>query len=172
MLESFLPRILPDSYQIQYVVFDGKSDLEKRLVLRLRLWQKPDCRFIVLRDQDSEICTEVKAVLKQKCRDGKHPEALIRIACRELESWYLGDLLAVEYGLQCPGLRNQQRKAKFRNPDLLINSAKILKKLANGRYQKVAGSREIGKHLDIQRNSSHSFQVFAMGLVNLCRGDE
>lgn len=93
MLEALLPRILPDGYLYQFVVFEGKSDLEKRLVMRLREWRKPDCRFIVMRDKDSDICTEVKAGLRQKCREGQHPEALVRIACCELESWYLGDLL-------------------------------------------------------------------------------
>ena len=172
MLESLLPRIIPDGYSFQFVVFEGKSDLEKRLVMRLRQWKKPDCCFIVLRDQDSAVCTEVKATLKQKCQDGQHPEALVRIACPELESWYLGDLLAVEHGLNLPGLGRYQQKARFRNPDTLPNSARILKKLTNNRYQKVAGSREIGKYLEVDRNQSHSFQVFAHGLFRLLGNNE
>ncbi len=31
MLQSFLPRVLPAGYQALYIVFEGKSDLEKRL---------------------------------------------------------------------------------------------------------------------------------------------
>ena len=167
MLESFLPGILPEEYETQFVVFEGKSDLDKRLVMRLREWQKPDCQFIVLRDQDSAVCVDVKAVLKQKCNEGQHPEALVRIACHELESWYLGDLLAVERGLEITGLARFQNKAKYRNPDGIANSADELKKITKYRYQKVSGSRKIGKHLEVERNQSHSFRVFMDGLVRL-----
>ncbi|MEI6603610.1 MAG: DUF4276 family protein [Clostridia bacterium] len=167
MLESFLPRILPEGYEAKFVVFEGKSDLEKRLVLRLREWQKPDCQFIILRDQDSAVCKDVKAFLRQKCNEGQHPETLIRIACHELESWYLGDLLAVEAGLEITGLARLQNKAKYRNPDLIANSAEELKKITKCRYQKISGSREIGKHLEVDRNLSHSFTVFTEGLFRL-----
>ncbi len=172
MLKSLLPRILPDEYQFQYVVFEGKSDLEKRLVMRLREWQKPDCRFIILRDQDSADCVAVKAGLRRKCQEGRHPEALVRIACHELESWYLGDLLAVEYGLGLRNLGRQQGRGGFRNPDTRSNPAEVLKNLTKGRYQKVAGSRQIGEHLEVMRNRSYSFRVFVEGLLNLCRDTE
>ena len=167
MLESFLPGILPEDYAMQFVIFDGKSDLEKRLALRLREWQKPDCQFIVLRDQDNAVCTDVKATLRQKCVEGHHPEALVRIACHELENWYLGDLMAVEAGLQVTGLARLQNKAKYRNPDGIANSAEELKKITGFRYQKVSGSREIGKCLDLERNRSHSFKVFMEGIARL-----
>lgn len=166
MLDSFLPRVLPEGFDHKCLVFEGKSDLEKRLIKRLRDWQKPDCHFIVLRDQDSADCFEAKSILKQKCIEGKHPEALVRIACHELENWFIGDLEAVEKGLLIPGLASYQRKAKYRDPDLIQNSAEELKKLTKGKYQKVAGSREIGKHLETERNCSHSFQVFFKGLVS------
>jgi membrane protein required for beta-lactamase induction len=35
------------------------------------------------------------------------------------------------------------------------------------RYQKVSGSREIGKYLDANRNNSHSFNVFALSLTQI-----
>jgi hypothetical protein len=167
MLESFLPGILPPGYEAQYVVFEGKSDLEKRLSMRLRGWRKPDCRFIVLRDQDSAVCTEVKTTLRQKCAEGQHPEALVRIACRELESWYLGDLQAVEAGLELAGISQRQGNAKYRAPDAIQNASYELMKLTQGRYQKMAGSRAIGKYLNPSRNRSHSFGVFVQGLVRL-----
>jgi len=167
LLESFLPRILPAGYQFHCVVFEGKSDLERRLALRLRKWQKPDCRFIVLRDQDSAVCTDVKALLAQKCREGRRPEALVRIACPELESWYLGDLQAVADGLEMAGVARLQGRAKYRNPDALANSAQELRRITAHRYQKVSGSREIGKYLEMERNRSHSFKVFVDGLARL-----
>ena len=47
MLEGVLPRFIPD-VAVQYVVFQGKSDLEKQLVRKLRLWQRPDSLFVVM----------------------------------------------------------------------------------------------------------------------------
>jgi len=57
MLVSFLPSLLPpQGIDLKFVVFEGKSDLEKRMVLRLREWRKPDCKFVILRDKDSADC--------------------------------------------------------------------------------------------------------------------
>ena len=60
MLKGLLPRILPDNIRIQYVVFEGKQDLEKRLPIRLRAWQVPNALFVVMRDQDSGDCIGIK----------------------------------------------------------------------------------------------------------------
>jgi len=43
-----------------------------------------------------------------------------------------------------------------------------LEKLTKKKYQKVSGSREIGKHLSIQSNQSRSFQVFIQGVNKQC----
>lgn len=168
MLESFLPRILPRDYLTQYIVFEGKSDLDKRLIMRLREWRKPDCIFIVLRDQDSAKCEDVKANLRSKCSDGHHPETLIRIACHEIESWYLGDLLAVEKALTITGLSRNQSKRRYHNPDAIVNPADELRKITKKRYQKVAGSRLIGNFLEEKRNKSRSFINFVRGIRSLC----
>ena len=55
MLQGVIPRLLPD-IEVRYIVFEGKQDLEKRLPIRLRAWQNPESRFLVLRDQDSGDC--------------------------------------------------------------------------------------------------------------------
>ncbi len=89
MLDGILPRILPDGIFIRYVVFQGKQDLEKNLKLKLRAWKLPDCSFIVMRDQDSGNCKEIKTKLANICKDTGKTEVLIRIACHELESFYL-----------------------------------------------------------------------------------
>ena len=66
----------------------------------------PESRFVVLCDQDSADCRTVKKGLVRKCHDAGKDKAFVRIACRELESWYLGDLTAVEAGL---GIKNLSR---------------------------------------------------------------
>ncbi len=103
------------------------------------------------------------------CRDAGKPDVLARIPCHELESWHLGDLNAVEQGLGVPGLAKKQKRAKYRNPDLIANPVQELQRLTNERYQKIAGSRAIGPHLSPDANRSHSFTVFVSGLQRLVR---
>ena len=151
MLESFLPGILPQNIEARFIVFEGKQDLEKRLGKRLREWQMPDTRFVVIHDQDNSDCQHLKHKLRAIWdASGKSNETMIRIPCHELESWYLGDLAAVERALGIGALAKKQLKEKYRNPDL------------------VARSREIGRHLSAESNRSHSFQVFVDGLARHC----
>lgn len=164
MLNGLLPRILPDSVTFQCVVFEGKQDLEKQLGRKLRGWRPPLPRFIVLRDQDGGVCTDIKAKLKTICSQAGHPDALVRIACHELESWYLGDLRAVEVALEINGIAGQQANRKYRTPDMLANASEELEKLTKSKYQKVSGSRAIGPHLDPLGNKSVSFNVFVQGV--------
>lgn len=37
-LEGILPRFLPNDIQVQYLVFEGKQDLERRMGKRMRGW--------------------------------------------------------------------------------------------------------------------------------------
>ncbi|MBT3219465.1 MAG: DUF4276 family protein [Proteobacteria bacterium] len=166
LLEGLLPRVLSmDEFAIHYVPFEGKQDLEKQLVRKMRGWRTPETHFVVLRDQDNGRCKDVKKRLFGLCHKAGHPEALIRIACRELESWYLGDLAAVEKALQINGLAKKQLSKKFRNPDQLHKPSHELRRLTTGLYQKIAGSRAIGPHLDLEgKNHSKSFRVFISGL--------
>lgn len=179
LLRDLLPR-LPnmDRMNLRFVVFEGKQDLEKQLVRRMRHWQTPQdqTHFIVLRDQDSADCEDVKRRLVALCQEARHPEALVRVACREIESWYLGDLAAVEHGLGVSGLARKQEKRMFRTPDHLGSPANEIERLTGGKYQKVAGSRAIAPHLGLDgRNRSPSFRVFLHGvqaLVEAARGED
>lgn len=167
MLQGLLPRILPDGVQCHFVVFEGKQDLEKNLVKRLRLWLLPDSVFMIMRDQDSGDCLAIKANLTELCRRAGREAAVVRIACRELESFYLGDLAAVEKGLTLPGLVKMQNNRKYRAPDNLANPAQELDRLTHSRYQKVAGSRAIAPYLTPEANTSHSFSVLLAGIRRL-----
>ena len=167
MLQGFLPRLLPAAVTVRYVPFEGKSDLERQLVRKLRGWRTPETRFVVLRDKDSADCKDIKARLVALCQQAGKPETLVRIACHRIESWYLGDLAAVEAGLEVPGLAERQAKAKYRAPDRLGNAAQELLRLTGGRYQKVGGSRAIGPHLRTDGNRSESFNAFVSGLLRV-----
>jgi len=170
MLEGLLPRLLPVGFKRRYVIFQGKQDMERQLVRRLRGWQLPDSVFVVLRDQDAADCHEVKARLVELCQRAGRDEVLVRIACRELESFYLGDLEAVERGLEVRGLAAKQSKRKYRTPDNLSSPSIELSNLTGKLYQKVSGSRAIGPHLSLNSNRSHSFQVLLSGIKRLVEG--
>lgn len=172
MLESILPRLLPPSMSceenIQFITFEGKQDLEKRLERRLRGYLAPDARFIIVRDQDSENdCILVKRKLLDLCQQsGKGNVCLVRIACRELESFYLGDLEAVDKAFNLKGkIASLQKKRKFQIPDNLTNAKEELKKLVP-EYQQISGSREIGRLLSLTNNKSSSFNCLLNGIRN------
>jgi hypothetical protein len=168
MLEGLLPKLLPANVVPRYVVFEGKQDLEKQLVRKIRGYRSPDARFVVMRDQDANPdCMAVKAKLFELCYQAGKPTALIRIACRELESFYLGDLAAVEQGLEITGLVRHQPNKLFREPDRLGYPSNELKTLTKGLYQKVSGSRSIGSHLDINNTRSASFHNLITGIRQL-----
>ena len=171
MLGGVLPRILPEMC-VHYIIFEGKQDLEKQIERKLRLWQKPDSLFLVMRDQDAGDCVVIKDNLIRKInRSGKSAASIVRIACRELESFYLGDLQAVEDGIKINGLARKQNNRKYREPDSLVNAAQELARLSGKQYQKVAGSRAIGPCLRIDgENKSHSFNVLVDGVKKLVGG--
>ncbi|WP_305041140.1 DUF4276 family protein [Geoalkalibacter sp.] len=170
-LEGLLPRILPEEIAVEYLVFEGKQDLEKRMVRRMRAWLRPDCVFVVLRDQDSGDCKEIKQGLIARCREAGRPDALVRIACRELESWFIGDWEAVSVAFGNAKLKGLSQKATYRQPDFLGSPAAELRKYIPA-YQKRDGARRIGRQLDLERNASCSFRVFVEGLRRLAAGGE
>jgi len=141
--------------------------LEKRLERILRLWYKPDCLFVVMRDKDSGDCRRIKEGIRNLCDRAGKQDTLVRIACHELESFYLGDLAAVENGLGIRGLSKHQENRLYRNPDHLECPAQELMKLTRNRYDKVSGSRAIAPHLSIIDNRSKSFNVLVSGIRNL-----
>lgn len=166
MLESLLPRILHADIRLRFIPFEGKQDLERQMGRRLRGYVNPRARFVVLRDQDSAPdCRDVKAGLAERCEQtGQAAKTLIRIACRELESFYLADLSAVEQALGVKKLARQQGSAKFRCPDRLGSPSKELETLTGGVYQKVSGSRAIGRFLDPDNECSTSFKHLIKGI--------
>jgi hypothetical protein len=166
LLESLLPRCLSDEISFRLIPFDGKQDLEKHLERRIRGYQNPLARFIVVRDLDSvPDCKKLKNSLLGYCENsGKGRQCLVRIACQELETFYLADLDAVERALAVSKLASQQNTRKFRDPDRLGNPSRELRTLTRNRYEKIAGSREIGKFLDLNNLRSASFRHLMDGI--------
>jgi hypothetical protein len=171
-LEALLPKILPAEIVTQLVFFQGKQDLEKNIPSKLNGWRDSyhKIRFIVLRDNDGHPdCKSLKNRLSSLCAKHGHPDALIRLACQEMESWFLGDLLAIEKGLGRANLYKKYASSKkFRDPDHLGSPSDELSKLL-GRYQKVGGARAIAPHLDPdpKKNNSVSYGIFIKGVQKL-----
>ena len=164
-----LPRLLDSRITHRTISFDGKQDLEKQMVRKLRGYQNPQARFIVMRDLDSAPdCALLKRKLLDLCSSaGKEAVALVRIACRELEAMYLADLRAVEAALGLTGLAARQNVNKFRKPDRLGSPSAELTQLTRGRYQKVSSSRRIGLHLDLANDRSESFKHLVLGIQRM-----
>jgi hypothetical protein len=161
MLEALMPRLMnpENAPEIEYLTFKGKQHLHKNLLNKMSSWHKPNSFFIVLQDQDSNDCKILKQALNQLCKQSGQSYT-IRIACHELESYFLGDLAAVAKAFKMPSLEKQQTKSKYRNPDVLGNAAQELEKITQKQYRKVAGTRAIAHHLNLApgHNTSTSFR--------------
>lgn len=164
-LEELLPKVIPEGISYHLIKHEGKQDLEKSLPRKIRAIG-PDARFIVLRDQDSSDCHQLKQHLLSICSAAGRDDVVVRIVCHELESWFLGDLHAVENAFQIAGLARKQRQHKYRDPDRLNNAAQELQSLVPN-YQKINGARRISRHLDIDQNCSTSFRVFIEGIMKV-----
>ncbi len=156
---------LPHSDQLhpEYIVFEGKSDLEKRLSRKLKAYLDSSAVFIVLRDKDSGDCNAIRTSLSEKCTQARRGErCVVRIAIHELESWFLADLSAVERAFGIKGLSTKQKKEKFRNPDTITSPYRELRQLLPD-FQKVSGARAIAPYMDLANQRSASFAAFIRG---------
>ena len=168
MLKGLLPHLLPEHIRPRYIIFNGKGDLIKNLCHRLKEWCLPDSGFIILVDQDKNDCKKLKKNLQKLCTQIRPQRPfIIRLACRELESWYFGDLSSTADALGIPRLTELTNKKAYRNPDAIKYPAKELSNITKGRYQKISGSRAMGKYLKIDENRSRSFRVFIKGIQKL-----
>lgn len=172
LLETMLPRLLDAGTSFRLIPFEGKQDLQRQMMRKIRGYVNPRARFIVVQDQDSySDCRVLKARLTALCvQSGRMADCLIRIACKELETYYLADLAAVERALGLTGLASKQQAEKFRMPDRLGSPSRELKFLTRDHYEKVAGSRKIGMQLDLDNERSPSFRNLISGIRRMESG--
>ncbi len=118
-----------------------------------------------MRDQDSGDCVEVKRGLLRLCQQGSRAEARVRVVCRELEAWSIGDsaALAEVWGANA-SVVSALGKEKFRDPDRLGSPAQELRKLLPT-WQKNSGARAVGGVTHPSRNRSGSFREFVRGVM-------
>lgn len=170
-LRGLLPRILPSDFQLDINCFirphEGKSDLKKSLIRKVKAFQNypHPVKLLIIHDQDSNDCKLLKADLVSICSSISNLEFLVRIACKELENWYLGDLYSIERIYPDSRASRLSNKSKFKRPDSL-NGTEELENLSK-KFSKSHASREIGKIICLEDNRSVSFNHFVSGVSKI-----
>lgn len=163
-LEELLPKILPPDVSFLCIAHRGKNHLQESIPQKLKEWRVPNDFFVILHDQDQWDCKRLKRKLRALCKKANSPhKPLIRIVCRELEAWYFGDLNAVGKVFSKSKITRHGNKARYRNPDSIVNPSAELEKLLDD-FGKVHAAREIPKYMNLQGNSSTSFQALLTGV--------
>lgn len=170
VLHAVLPKMLPAGTRFQVIKHRGKTELRKSIPTKLKSWGLPDTRFVILHDQDTRDCIALKHELVQICMAAGRPDALVRIVCQELESWYFGDLDALSAVYGSKALSKVRGKAPYRNPDSIAKPSRELERLIPT-FQKGSASESVPFHMNPERNSSNSFQQLASGIQRLCEAD-
>lgn len=171
LLDAWLPRIFPgwiDGEHFQCIAHEGKTDLDRSIPRKLTAWRIPGDRFIIVRDNDSANCVDIKNRLQKLCEQSGRPDTVVRLVCQELESWYLGDLAALAAAFQAPKIDNASNRKKYLDPDGWQKPSVEVKRLAPT-FQKTSGARSIASHLDPATNRSQSLQVFISGVQRAAR---
>ena len=173
ILKAILPQILPTSWVINENYFirvhEGKRDLQKSIPHKIRAFSNwsQSVGVIILHDQDDNDCKKLKSDLVDLCSTytkNKKPPFLIRIACHELESWYFGDMNALSAVFPNFKPNNYKNKNKYKKPDdNCLHPKKELKRIL-GDYSQIQVAKEMGAKMDINKNSSESFNQFVTGV--------
>ncbi len=184
LLRHIVPDLMPDVV-FDVRTFNGKPDLLRKLPERLRgyrnLVKRHGYKVVIIIDRDDEDCLNLKEKLNRMVREaglvpasdaaaGEPFDVLNRIAVEELEAWLLGDVPALRAAYpKVPA--SLGRKEKFRDPDAIRGgTAEALEReLRRHGYhdaglRKVGNAEEVARHMDIDSNTSVSFQHFRDGV--------
>ncbi|CAH1745233.1 conserved protein of unknown function [Thauera humireducens] len=182
-LERLLPRVLRGA-EFEVRPFQCKDDLLKRLPERLRgyaHWLPKEYAILVLVDRDDDDCLLIKqrleniaaeAGLLSKTTAGpeRRFQVVNRIVVEELESWFFGDWPAVRAAYpRVP--ETVPQKAAYRDPDAIRGGTweqleRILQRAGyfKSGLRKNELARAVSAHMQPERNTSQSFQVFRSAL--------
>ncbi len=168
-LTILLPNVMEKPWELNnnYFIrsFEGKNDLQKNIPSKVKYlsnWNHESVGIVVMQDQDSSDCKVLKQKLLNICNENGTCPKLVRIICKELESWYIGDFVALNKAYPKFNYLNYIKKAKYRNPDI-CNASDEIKRLIP-EFQKVGGAKRIAPFIKIDINKSESFQQTISGL--------
>jgi hypothetical protein len=163
VFDSLLPQILPENVSFVVHPHQGKQDLEKALQSIVPSISKiPYVKILITRDQDEDDCKILKnklsAIVDKKCSC----DYFVRIVCKELESWFLGDVQAIEKAYPRFEKQRYVDKPQFRNVDNVQKPSEYLKTIlpnyaSRKSLPKLETSKNIAAYMNIANNTSPSF---------------
>lgn len=186
-LQNIIPHIVGDSVSFRVITHQGKTDLLKKLAPKLKAYSKwitDEIKIVVLVDLDRDDCKKLKKKLNKISEDsgltiktsiGKLSsefQILNRIAIEELEAWFFGDKKAIKKAYKKVN-PNELDKPRYSNPDTISNTWEELERLLQkfhyypGGLSKIQNAQVISKNMDVNNNSSKSFNVFRDGLLQI-----
>lgn len=175
-LEGIFDKICPsENWKLNENVFirafEGKSHLQKEIPKKAKVYKHfhEPVKMVVIQDQDSSDCKVLKKKIQGLISPTQFQDFKIRIVCKELENWYLGDLDALEKVIPNSTINDLKGKAKFRQPEIL-NGKEELKKLIP-EYGAIGFAREIAPHINIQKNTASSFQNTIIALQQMLKDE-
>jgi len=173
IFDTLLPKILPTDVFFSVYSHQGKQDLEKALRKTLPSISKiPGSRILITRDQDSGDCKDVKKKLDDIILGNCSCPYKIRIVCTELESWFLGDLAAIENAYPRFRAGVYSTKADLRNVDSIVTPNNYLLKAIpeySGKetLPKLETAENISKFMSLEFNKSTSFNFTISAIYQL-----
>lgn len=70
VLETLLPQLIPEDIIYICIPHQGKQDLAKSIPTTINAFRfSPSTKFVIVHDQDSHDCKQLKAELSQLCQD-------------------------------------------------------------------------------------------------------
>jgi hypothetical protein len=187
-LRILIPRLVPHAVEhvnFEMRVFSGKDDLLRKLPSRLRGYASwaaaANVRILTLIDRDDDDCVELKRRLDQLATQagllvhksgtpGNGGEFKARIACEEIEAWYLGDPHALKVAYPKIAKNFESRKG-FRDVDAIRGGTweRLEKLLQDAGYfsnglRKLEIARTLAPILNLEQNSSRSFTAFCQAV--------
>ncbi len=173
VLDNIIPKIIPEQTHFKVYPHQGKQDLEKALKTTLPSISKmPGAKIIITRDQDNDDCHVLKSNLNDIVHNTIGCEYKIRIICKELESWFLGDLVAVENAFTRFKSGQHINRSELRTVDNISNPSDFLKKIIpeysnSDTLPKLETAQKIAKHLNLNNNKSESFNQMVKAIKDL-----
>lgn len=163
VLDTILPKIITESTFFKVYPHQGKKDLENAIKKVIPSISKtPGARIIISRDQDESNCLDVKAHLEELVKTNIFCPYKIRIVCKELESWFLGDVNAIEKAFPRFKSEHLVNKSEVRDVDSIVKPSsyllRVIPEFSKREYlPKIETAERIAPFLDIDNNTSRSF---------------
>jgi len=152
------------SHNFEIHPHSSREELKKRLPKVIPSLSKTnDVRILITIDQDKNNCKKLKTELEKIVQEKCLCPYKIRIVCKELESWFFGDLEAVTKAYPRFNSTLHRNKTKMKNVDEIEQPnkefLKIIPDFKNiNRLPKVEFAERVSAHLSLDHNTSLSFQ--------------